>query len=358
MRYCAAAALLVFLGAGSAHAQLQNRVNLDRLNRQLGGHVVDYTKNHGCDRRIFSPILGRPRDLYVYLPPCYSPARAYPLVLYLHMAAVDEHEFLGVDVVRDLDRMIQAGEFPPAVVVVPDGLISGENRVRNPHSLFINGRLGRFEDHLLQETLPFVTSHYSIRPEREAHAILGASAGGFGGASIGLRHAETFGAIATLGAALNLRYTTCNDNTLEDFNPATFRWKTQYDPDEVVGKFYFGLDRVPARKYVSPVFGDDVASVPARIAAVNPADLLYTTHPQPGRPFMYVNYAGRDNWNFDAEAESFLWIARQIGYPVDSYRDPGARHSLSYFHSNHVPALCWLAKHLAPPANNPSVPAE
>src|SRR3954467_7241704 len=73
-----------------AQAQLKALASVDRINRKLAGQVVDYTHNHGADRRIYSPILGMPRDLYVYLPPGYSRHCAYPLVLYLHLAYVDE----------------------------------------------------------------------------------------------------------------------------------------------------------------------------------------------------------------------------------------------------------------------------
>ena len=61
--------------APPAHAQVGNCRTLESLNCRLGGQVLDYTHNHGADRRIFSPILGRPRDLYVYLPPGYNPRR-------------------------------------------------------------------------------------------------------------------------------------------------------------------------------------------------------------------------------------------------------------------------------------------
>ena len=54
--------------------QFRKRVNLERLNRGLASWVDDYTHNHGQDRRINSPILGRPRDLHVYLPPDIRPA--------------------------------------------------------------------------------------------------------------------------------------------------------------------------------------------------------------------------------------------------------------------------------------------
>ena len=49
-----------------------------RVNRQLHGRVLDYTANHGQDRRIYSPALCQKRDLYVYLPPCYDPCKQYP----------------------------------------------------------------------------------------------------------------------------------------------------------------------------------------------------------------------------------------------------------------------------------------
>ena len=334
---------------GRARGQYLGFVNLDHLNGKLAGRVVDHTHNHGCDRRIPSAILGRPRDLYVYLPPGYTPTRAYPVLLYLHTASVDEHYFLGAEQVVELDGMIRSGLFPPTIVAAPDGLADGRNRVNDPHSFFLNGRLGRFEDHLLDEVMPFLASHYAVRPEAGAHGLLGLSGGGLGAASIAMRHPDVFGPVAVLSAPLNLRYTTCTGDNREDFDPSTFRWKTDYDPDEVVGVFNFGLQRVPARKHIAPVFGDDPREVFTLVVAINPADLLSTADIGPGRPSMFVSYGGRDNWNFDAQSESFLWLAKQRGFPVDSSRDDRGRHALPYFRRGEDAALRWLAGHLAPP---------
>jgi hypothetical protein len=65
MRRVVAALLLIASATAPAKAQVCNLANLDRLNRKLHGRVVDFTQNHGADRRIWSPVLGRPRDLYV-----------------------------------------------------------------------------------------------------------------------------------------------------------------------------------------------------------------------------------------------------------------------------------------------------
>jgi S-formylglutathione hydrolase FrmB len=332
-----------------AQGQLRDHANLDRLNRRLNGHVVDYTHNHGADRRIYSPILGQPRDLYVYLPPNYSPANAYPLVLYFHMAFVDEHTFSGSKRIVELDRMIAAGEFPPAIIACPDGVITGENRFREPHSMYINGENGRFQDHIMQEVVPFLTGNYSVRSEREAHGLIGVSAGGFGAMNLAIKYRSYFGAVAILAGPVNLRYSTEDGNYHENFDPATYRWKTQYNPDEVIGRFYLGLRRVKAKKYIKPVFGEG-PNVASWISQENPADLIFSTDLQPNQLAIYLNYPGKDNWNFDAQAESFAWLAAQKGITVTMERAPHARHNLPYFRANHVRAFCWLGKHLLPPA--------
>ena len=209
-----------------AKAQLVDQIGLDLLNHRIEGRVVAYTRNHGSDNRIFSPILGMRRDLYVYLPPGYNPSRAYPLVLFLHMASLDEKYFVRSNLPRVLDALIVAGAVPPMVVAAPDGVFGSPGPFHKEHSLFINSKNGRFEDHLLYEVIPFLMTNYSIRPEREAHAIMGISAGGYGAMSIAVGHHDYFGAVATMAGALNLRYYNVDNVYFEDFDPATYRGKT------------------------------------------------------------------------------------------------------------------------------------
>src|SRR5262245_44982227 len=53
---------------------------LEVTSRKLQGHIVDFTFNHGTDKRMWSRSLEQRRDLYVYLPPGYDPSLRYPLM--------------------------------------------------------------------------------------------------------------------------------------------------------------------------------------------------------------------------------------------------------------------------------------
>ena len=348
MRRHIAALVLLATGVVPARAQVFDLVNLDHLNSKLHGRVIDFTQNHGTDRRLCSPILGRPRDLYVYLPPGYDPAVAYPLILFLHGADVDEHDFLDPGDLKALDGMISQGEIPPVIIAAPDGTLEGKNRITSTHSLWVNGLGGRFEDHIVNEIVPFLMHTYSIRPEREAHALLGVSAGGFGAMAIALKHRDLFGVVATIGGPLNMRYDNCNGRYGEDFDPATYRERTEYDPDMIIARYYFGLLRRRVKKYLEPLYGPGPDMI-AKIARDNPADLLASTGLQPGELAMYVHYPGRDNYNFDAQDKSFAWLAAQRGIAVELAEDPTGRHNLPYIERAEPPAYLWLGRHILPP---------
>jgi S-formylglutathione hydrolase FrmB len=333
-----------------ARAQLLSNRGLVRKNQNLAGRILDFTGNHGEERRLYSPILGMRRDLYVYLPPGYTPSKAYPLILYFHGAFGDEHSFLDDARIEELDELILAGVAPPCIVACPDGGYTGRNFSLDPQSFYINGRGGRFEDHVLFEVLPFLTSNFSIRPEREAHAIHGYSSGAFGALSIAIRHRHLFGSVAVIGPPANLRYTTYSRDSLEDFNPATYRWQDRYNPRGVIGIYLFGLVRLRARTFVGPIFGPSEGVI-ERIARVNPADVLFTSGLRPDEMSIYIHYPGRDNFNFDAQTESFAWLASRLGIAVTLECDPDAYHELGYFRRTHSRSWRWLASHILPPVD-------
>jgi poly(3-hydroxybutyrate) depolymerase len=343
---------LIFLASWAAtatsHAQVFDQVNLDRLNRKLCGRVVDHTWNHGSDLRLYSPILGMKRDLYVYLPPGYDPSIAYPLVVYLHGADLDEHAFLDPKDLLRLDGMMLRGEMPRAVIAAPDGTYDGKNRIIGTHSLFVNGLGGRFEDHVVEEVVPYLLGNYSIRPEARAHALLGISAGGFGAIGMALKHRDLFGVVATLGGPLNMLYYNCQGRYGDDFDPATYRERTVYNPNEIIARYYGGLVRRKVKTFLRPVYGSDPGLL-ARLRQDNPADLLTSTNLQPGDLAIYVAYPGLDQYNFDAQDESFAWLAGLRGVAVTLVRYPKGKHNLPYFEVAEPPAFEWLGRQLLPP---------
>ena len=160
---------------------------LAKVNKRIQGRVIDYTANHGVDNRMWSRSLGQRRDLYVYLPPNYDPGQPYPIAIWLHMGREDESDFLD-GVVQDFDRAIQCGELPPLIVVAPDGSLRGCPRFFAAGSFFINSKAGNFEDFIVQDVWDFVTSHFSVRPERDAHALIGASMGGFASYNLNFKY--------------------------------------------------------------------------------------------------------------------------------------------------------------------------
>lgn len=337
-------AILLVLASPFGAVQAQS---LKRINRKLFGEIIDFTHNHRCDRRIDSEILGQPRDLYVYLPPGYNCNLAYPLILWFHGAFGDEHAFLTECQICDLDRLIAKGCCPPVIVACADGTYGGTNSLFERHSFFINGLGGRFEDHIMEEVLPFLRSHFSIRPDREAHAIAGISAGGFGALSLTMRRRDEFALVSVIAAPVHMLYFNSKGRYGAEFRPATYRERQEYDSNEIVGKF-FGVVRIPARRLVEHAFGP-AEQVLENVRALNPANLLVDTDLQPGELEIYVNYPSHDNFNFDAQAESFGWLAAQRGVYVHLDEDRAAQHLLPYFRRNQLPAMQWLCHRLAGP---------
>ncbi len=309
----------------------------------------DHTWNHGEDRRLFSPILGMKRDLYVYLPPGYDPAVAYPLIVYLHGADIDEHAFLDPKDLLRLDQMMVRGEIPKVVVAAPDGTYEGKNRIISTHSLWVNGLGGRFEDHIVQEVVPYLMRAYSIRPERQAHALLGISAGGYGAMGMALKHRDFFGIVATLGGPLNMLYSNCQGRYGDDFDPATYRERTEYDANEVIARYYFGLLRRKVKTFLDPGLRRR-----SRGAHQDPPR-------QPGRPPRLDRPAARRAGDLRRlprpgqlqlrRPRPILRLARQ---PPRRRRDPGprpqGRHNLPYFENAEPPAFEWIGRQLLPPA--------
>jgi S-formylglutathione hydrolase FrmB len=144
--------------------------------------------------------LGDPfvRRVPVYLPPGYEAGQTrYPSVyvltgftgrgiMLLNEAAWEEN------IAQRMDRLIEQGQVRPMILVMPDCFtyIGGSQYLNSP-------AVGRYEDHLIQELVPFVDAKYRTLADRDHRAIVGKSSGGYGSVIQGMRHPDVFGLMAS-----------------------------------------------------------------------------------------------------------------------------------------------------------------
>jgi S-formylglutathione hydrolase FrmB len=156
--------------------------------------------SHGVVREgltIDSKILGKKVRYTIYLPFDYeSSNRFYPVVYLLHGYTDNDMGWIQFGEANLIaDEAIAKREIPSMIIAMPDG----------GSSWYINNFDGsvRYEDFFFQEFLPYIESHYRIRPEKRYRGIAGLSMGGFGTLVHALRHPDLFAACAALSAGVN-----------------------------------------------------------------------------------------------------------------------------------------------------------
>jgi enterochelin esterase-like enzyme len=144
----------------------------------------------GCTRAgevrsfsIDSRTLGRPLTGRVYLPPCYDSARpgGYPVLYLLHGQSYDDTMWLNLGVDKAADRMIQAGEIRPLIMVMP----------REVYFLQ-DVSASSFGSAVLDTLLPWVDANFAVCSLRTCQAIGGISRGAYWALKIGLGHWPLF----------------------------------------------------------------------------------------------------------------------------------------------------------------------
>ena len=137
------------------------------------------------------------RRVAVYLPPDYDQGtQRYPVVFLLagytgrgtmlmNESAWDEN------IQSRLDRLIRTNSIAHMIAVMPDCF------TRYGGSQYINSiGTGRYQDHIVEELVPWVDRTFRTIPDRNKRAVAGKSSGGYGSLMLGMRHPETFGSIA------------------------------------------------------------------------------------------------------------------------------------------------------------------
>lgn len=293
------------------------------LNKSLSGQVLDFTANHREDHRIYSKALGSKRDLYVYLPCGYDGQTQFPLMYWLHGFGQDEKNFL--DIVPHMDKLMRCGQIPRMIIACPDGSVTGRPSLFNAGSFYLNSRSGQFEDWVMQDVWCFLTRHFAINPARGAHVIAGGSMGGFAAYNLGFKYRDRFGTIVGAMPGLSLRYADCHGNYFGAYDPNCVMFREKSRPHMIIGRFY-EVVLIREKRMTRPLV-DRTHQAMDEIAKQNPIEMLDTFAIKPGEFNMFVGYAGKDEFNLNAQALHFLDYAASRGLEVTSKCIPDGEHN-------------------------------
>lgn len=139
------------------------------------------------------------RDTVVILPPGYDddPGRRYPVVVLLSaFASTGWQQVNRSPLAESLDERVarlhaEDPTLPGAVLVLPDcfTVLGGSQYVNSPG-------LGRYEDHVVQEVVPWIDRRYRTLAEPAHRGLVGRSSGGIGAMWLAMHHPEVFRAVA------------------------------------------------------------------------------------------------------------------------------------------------------------------
>jgi metallo-beta-lactamase class B len=152
---------------------------------------------------------GRPRRIWLYLPPDYATSkRRYP-VLYLHdgQNIFDEATAYAGEwaVDKTLNQLKDSGQDPAGCVVV--AIDNGGERRLDEYSPWRNERLkkggegSQYVEFLVRTLKPYIDQHYRTRPDAAHTAIMGSSMGGLISLYAGVKYPRVFGRVGVFSPA-------------------------------------------------------------------------------------------------------------------------------------------------------------
>jgi enterochelin esterase-like enzyme len=127
---------------------------------------------------------------HVFLPPCYTAARKYPVLYLIHGTAFEFGGWVNDGVPRIADIRMTLGTLPRFIIVMPSADMRAGNAGKYAWS---NGGKGSYGDYIANELVPFVDGKYSTIATRDGRAIGGISRGGYWSIQVALSNPDKFG---------------------------------------------------------------------------------------------------------------------------------------------------------------------
>jgi enterochelin esterase-like enzyme len=151
-----------------------------------------------------SKSIGVDRKAVVYLPPNYDPKQQYPVLYLMHGIGGNETHWTTLCAANKvLDNLIADKKAVPMIIVMPNGRATAEPPSNNIMSDF--NYYAFFEKDLLQDLMPYIESHYSVKTDRDNRAITGLSMGGGQGLNFGINNIDKFAWVGGFSSAPNLQ---------------------------------------------------------------------------------------------------------------------------------------------------------
>lgn len=144
-------------------------------------------------RTFRSAAAGTDVSYHIYVPAAYErePTRRFPVVYWLHGSGGG---LPGIpQLARRVDAAIAAGQVPPMLVVLVNGLEQG---------MYVDWRDGSapVESVLATDLVAHIDATYRTIATRAGRLLDGFSMGGYGAARFGFKYPERFGAVSIMGA--------------------------------------------------------------------------------------------------------------------------------------------------------------
>jgi enterochelin esterase-like enzyme len=150
-----------------------------------------------------SKSIGVDRKAVVYTPPNYDPKQKYPVLYLMHGIGGNENNWTSFGANKILDNLIADNKAVPMIIVMPNGRATAEPPSNNAMADF--NYYANLEPDLLQDLMPYIESHYSVKTDRNHQALNGFSMGGGQGLNFGINNIDKFAWVGGFSAAPNLQ---------------------------------------------------------------------------------------------------------------------------------------------------------
>lgn len=297
------------------------------------------------ERSIASKALGWEVAYSVILPEGASKGERYPVLYLFHGIGGDKASWMEYgDIARTMQRMVDAGEIQPMIIVSPDGYLSY-------YSDAIDGSLP-YERFFTEELMTAVDSLYPTIADKAHRAIGGFSMGGFGALSCGLRNRDSFSAIAALSPSIRTDEQYCSEGPQDGWDKQwgrTFGGKGLSGTARLTDYYkarspYHIIDTIPVAELADMTLIIDIGDSEGSLTASN--EQLHRRLTERGIPHTYIVRDG--GHDFECWNAAMPGALRQI-----SAKFPRPSHLSQSSQSSHPTHLSPLSSTVYLPAQNP-----